>query len=87
MRRVSKYEVIWQRLKRDKYAMLVAPIPFHPRIIKAVIKRKDIDLVYKLESAERRVKVKLRYIRDASGRIRFYLHEFSSLHNIQIGEL
>lgn len=83
----SKYEVIWQKLKADKHCAIAAPIPLHARIIKAVIKRKDVDVGYKLQLLDKRKKVRLSHICESS-RVRFFLTEYdSSLKNIDIGEL
>lgn len=49
---VSRYSVIWAKLKKDKQVELAAPPKFHLRLKKAIIKRKDIDLGYKLLLAE-----------------------------------
>ena len=43
------YEPIWLRLKKHKTVSITAPKPLHPRIIKAVVKEKYLDLGFKLE--------------------------------------
>jgi hypothetical protein len=43
------YEPIWLRLKKNKVVQVTAPRPLHPRIIKAVVKEKWLDLGFKLE--------------------------------------
>lgn len=54
----SRYDVIWDALKKDRdsktpVGVKVTAIPqLHARIIKAVQKRKDIDLTYKYVKAE-----------------------------------
>jgi len=52
---MRQYEPIWNRLKslpkdeaKTKGVSITAPAQLHRRIIKAVIKEKDIDLGYKL---------------------------------------
>lgn len=57
----SKYSPIWENLKRDLEARVVAHPALHRRIIKAVIKRKDEDLGYKVLNAEMYKKAKLSY--------------------------
>lgn len=46
---LSVYDPIWNQLKKDKAVSLTANRLLHARIIKAVIKRKWLDLGYKLE--------------------------------------
>lgn len=45
----SIYTPIWSQLKKDKEVSLTANRLLHPRIIKAVTKRKLLDVAYKLE--------------------------------------
>lgn len=68
----SKYSPIWESLKKDKSCRITAPTPLHARIIKAVIKRKDLDLAYKLELGEANSRARLGYARNGSI-IRFWL--------------
>lgn len=49
---VSQYQPIWNTLKEKHTAKLVAPQAFHRRIIKAVTKRKDVDLGYKFQCSQ-----------------------------------
>jgi len=54
----SRYDSIWTALKKDRASpnpkgVKVSAVPnLHKRIIKAVIKRKDVDLTYKYTWAE-----------------------------------
>jgi len=57
----SRYQPIWELLKQKHAATIVAPPHLHKRIIKAVIRRKDIDLTYKFVCAESHKKAKLTY--------------------------
>ena len=57
----SKYQPIWNAIKQNKTATIVAPQILRRRIIKAVIKRKDIDIAYKFLCAEKHYKAKLLY--------------------------
>lgn len=68
----SRYQPIWDTLKKNNHAKLVAPVVLHRRIIKAVIKRKDVDLAFKVECGEQHRKAKLGY-RVAGNAIEFYL--------------
>ena len=55
----SKYQPIWNQLKQKHIVSLVAPPIIHKRIIKAVIRRKDLDIAYKFECAELHKRAKL----------------------------
>lgn len=50
---MSQYEGIWQELKTNKTVSLTANRFFHARIVKATIKRKGLDLGYKMQLADR----------------------------------
>jgi hypothetical protein len=58
---VSKYLPIWNKLKADKHVSVALPPPFHRRLIKAVIKRKDEDLAHKFLLSEAGKKQYLSY--------------------------
>ena len=49
---MRKYQPIWLALKEHRTCTISAPKHLHARIIKAVIKEKDIDLLYKFQHAE-----------------------------------
>lgn len=57
------YEPSWIELKKSnlplKQIRISAPARYHPRIYKAIIKEKDMDVVYKLELEELGKKAKL----------------------------
>jgi hypothetical protein len=55
----SQYQPIWDALKREHKVRLVAPTVLHARIFKAVKKRRNLDLAYKLECSELHKKPKL----------------------------
>lgn len=57
---VSQYQPIWNTLKEKHTAKLVAPQAYHRRIIKAVTKRKDVDLGYKFLCSQQDKKAILR---------------------------
>jgi len=50
---MRQYQPIWERIKKHSYASLVAPIKNHKKIIKAVIKEKNMDSAYKFELSEK----------------------------------
>lgn len=56
-----KYTPIWKALKEKKVARITAPKVFHRRIIRAVVKEKDLDIAYKFECGETGSKMKLSY--------------------------
>lgn len=60
---MRQYEPSWIELKKSaltlKQIRISAPARFHPRIYKAIIKEKDMDVVYKLELSERGLRAKL----------------------------
>lgn len=67
-----KYETLWKQLKANNKAAVVAVPAYHKRIIKAVIKEKNVDTGFKLlNSHEGRVAI-LKYDTEFS-RIRFFL--------------
>ena len=60
-RPVSMYAGIWNKLKADKSCRVAADPKIHKRIVKAVIRRKDEDLGYKLLLENSRKKARLAY--------------------------
>jgi hypothetical protein len=50
------YEPAWVNLKtsleQPKRIVIAAPAKFHPRIYKAIIKEKDMDVVFKLQLSD-----------------------------------
>lgn len=68
----SRYQPIWDTLKEKRHAKLVAPAVLHKRIIKAVIKRKDVDVGYKFLCAEQFKKARIKY-KTTGNIIEFYL--------------
>lgn len=49
----SQYDPIWSKLKQNGTVSITAHRAFHPRILKAVKKRKWLDLGYKYEISPR----------------------------------
>ena len=62
MSQISQYEPIWITLKADRKCRITAPIALHKRIIKAVMKRKNLDIAYKLEREESGYKDEIAYV-------------------------
>lgn len=50
MRKVSNYQQIWEALKKYKYCVIECNERDKKKLRKAVIKRKDTDVVFKRES-------------------------------------
>ena len=59
---MRKYAPIWNELKDTKKASIVAPKPFHARIIKAVIKEKYEDVGFKYQMQETGQRPRLEHI-------------------------
>lgn len=62
MAQVSQYEPIWITLKSERKCRITAPVALHKRIIKAVTKRKNLDIAYKVEREESGFKDELNYV-------------------------
>lgn len=56
---MRQYQPIWEAIKKNNTASIVAPISNHKRIIKAVSKEKYLDEGYKLQLEEKGLKAKL----------------------------
>lgn len=52
MVQVSRYQVIWEKLKSQKSVELTAPREYHARLKKAIEKRKYKDITYKYNLLE-----------------------------------
>ena len=61
MAQVSRYQEVWNRLKQQGIVEIAAPARHHSRLRKAIIKRKDNDLGYKLQIAENNKRAFLRF--------------------------
>lgn len=48
----SRYEVIWRRLKDTRELRIACPRDSHLKLKRGIIKRKNIDLGYKILTAE-----------------------------------
>lgn len=69
---MRQYQRIWEELKANNTAKLIAPADKHARIIKATRKEKDKDTAYKFLMLEQGKKAKL--MQDIEGEvITFYL--------------
>jgi len=49
----SKYAPIWKKLKATRNCRITAPIIYHKTIIKMVKNKRDDDIAYRFELAER----------------------------------
>lgn len=75
------YQIIWHALKKDKHCTITVHPALHARVIKAVIKEKDMDVSYKLTALsdnERCYVMKLSYKREGA-MIRFFLRKVLNL--------
>jgi hypothetical protein len=50
---MRQYEPVWIEVKLQGFCKISAHRAYHKRIIKAVVKEKDLDLGFKLELSER----------------------------------
>lgn len=81
---MRRYQVIWNALKQDKHCTITVHPALHARVIKAVIKEKDMDIGYKLTAIsedERCYQMKLSYKREGA-RIKFFLIKVLNLSRI-----
>ncbi len=76
---MRKYQPIWDLLKKDKIASLIAPIDSHKTIIKMVIKEKYKDIGWKLLLSEKGMRYRLAH-KIAGSKITFELIENSPAH-------
>jgi len=77
---MRKYQPIWELIKKDMEATIVAPLNKHNMIIQQVKKEKCFDWTYKLLCSEKNVKYKLQIITDNKRKtITFKLIDATSL--------
>lgn len=79
----NRYSPIWNRLKRDGHVTLAIPIGIQARVIKAVIRTKDEDVLYKLELSESHKWAKLSY-KQESARVRFVMRIHDDLKDLAL---
>ena len=53
---MRKYQPIWEAIKKNNTASIVASTNLHPRIIKAVRKEKNLDVGHKLLLSDKGLK-------------------------------
>lgn len=56
-----QYEPIWTKLKEDGVVRLAVPRPLHKRVVKAVLKEKDMDKGFRLMMLEKRIRLRIEY--------------------------
>lgn len=61
---MRKYQPIWEQIKRDKTAIIVAPVDTHAYLIRQVVKEKHRDAGFRLLQSEVGKKLKLRITTD-----------------------
>ena len=76
---MRKYQPIWNAIKKDNTASLVADTKLHARIINAVRKEKARDLGWKLILSEQGKKYKMEETIEGK-MITFYLVDISPIH-------
>jgi hypothetical protein len=74
---MRKYQAIWEAVKQQHKAALIAPMCNHLRIIKAVRKEKTMDTAWHLLTSESKEKYKLKET-IIGKEIHFYLEEDTS---------
>jgi len=84
---MRQYEAIWLKLKNDTKVRIAAPAALHRRIVKAVTKEKDMDVVYKMEMIGKNLRVYLKHESDG-GVLRFWLEKkYTLLHQVSVTDL
>lgn len=78
---MRKHQPIWEAIKKNSKASLLAPVQLHRRIIKAVINEKSRDSVWKLECSMAGTMYKLAYKVEGK-RITFNLVVDKSIRNL-----
>lgn len=72
---MRKYEALWNKIKENSKASVIAEESLHSRIIKAVKKEKnEYDVGWKLQQLEINKKYELKYTTTSAG-INFFLKE------------
>jgi len=57
----SRYNPVWEILKKDNTVAIAAMPQLHKRVIKAVLKRKNLDIAFKFSQAELGYRCKIEY--------------------------
>lgn len=76
------YWPIWKQLKDNGHCKIAVHPTLHARVIKAVIKEKDMDVGYKLTHNEDCFIMKLSYKREGA-MIRFFLRKVINLARVK----
>ena len=72
-----KYSPVWKKIKEDGFVEISAHKAYHRRIIKAIAKEKDLDLLFKMESLERIPPIRtIVYSKSVGSVIRFNIVEY-----------
>ena len=58
---MRKYQQIWVELKTKALAVVAAPPHLHARVVKAVMKERTSDLIFRYELGEKELRAKIRY--------------------------
>jgi hypothetical protein len=83
------YQPIWEQLKSNKTNMvrIAAPAKLHKRIRKAVIKEKDIDIIYKSQLLASHKKAILITTNPTASELMFKLEFHDALKDIELTSL
>lgn len=77
-RAVSRYAQVWEILKKEKKVELIIVPTLRGRIIKAVKKRRDLDLAYRLTLADEHKKEWVRWTYK-NGKLTLTLQKFLTI--------
>lgn len=80
-----KYAPIWETLKKDSIVVLAVPIALHKKVIKEVIRLKDLDVGFKYEASLAHKKYRISY-ESTGARITIELKEFDDLKAASLDE-
>lgn len=83
-RPVSKYAAVWDKLKKTRSCELIADRQFHRCIIKAVSRRKELDLAYQLLLSEAKIRERINTSVEGN-KITFVL--IKTMNDLDIGDL
>ena len=81
-----KYLPIWEALKKDSKVVLAVPVKLREKVLKEVIRIKDLDVMFKFEASEKRKSYRLSYTSEGA-RITIVMTEFTVLKELDPEEL
>jgi hypothetical protein len=75
---MRKYQAIWEQLKATGKCTVASPVAYHRRVIKAVLKERTQDTLYKFMLSEKKWFVRV-YFKRESSKITFSLKVYKSV--------